>query len=262
MGRLTIDIIGKTFNHLTCIGRRGSDHYGAIWAWRCECGNEVIMRSYAITRGFKKSCGCKTEVYTRYDTSGQVAFYRAKYVGKTIYGKLLVHDIKIVMSSWGKKYVHLLTECILCGEKKWKKLNSLQSCGYTKDNYRHWCEKRKWPVDRVPHMESFRNVWASCPLIRKAYNGDALSFFKDHFEDFEKILKMGRLVDHSFLVGEKKDIRFVAIAKRSRSVTVDVNGEIRNLSGWAKLLGLTRERARQLYAKGELENRVKKLSPK
>ena len=42
--------------------------------------------------------------------------------------------------------------------------------------------------------------------------------------------------------------------KHSRYVAI--NGEERHLSGWAELLGLSRERARQLHARGKLEERV------
>ena len=58
MGR-AIDLTGKEFGRLTVIEKRGSDKHGnAMWLCKCECGNEVIVRSSNLRNGNTVSCGC------------------------------------------------------------------------------------------------------------------------------------------------------------------------------------------------------------
>lgn len=50
-GRLTV--IEKSETHVTPKGRN-------VYMWRClcDCGNEVVVRSYSLMSGETKSCGC------------------------------------------------------------------------------------------------------------------------------------------------------------------------------------------------------------
>ena len=54
-----IDITGIRYNHLTamCFDHCGNDskHY---WRFRCDCGNEVVLKKIYVTTGDVKSCGC------------------------------------------------------------------------------------------------------------------------------------------------------------------------------------------------------------
>ena len=60
MGRKAKDLTGMNFGRLTVIERRGSDKQGkALWLCKCECGNEVIVRSNHLRSGNTTSCGCR-----------------------------------------------------------------------------------------------------------------------------------------------------------------------------------------------------------
>ena len=63
MGRNVIDLTGQRFGRLTVI-ERADDHVGpsgrkhVVWRCKCDCGNEVIVRSVNLKSGHTKSCGC------------------------------------------------------------------------------------------------------------------------------------------------------------------------------------------------------------
>lgn len=53
------DISGKTFTKLTVLHATDERRNGSVmWKCRCDCGNEVLVRSTALTIGKTKSCGC------------------------------------------------------------------------------------------------------------------------------------------------------------------------------------------------------------
>ena len=53
------NMIGKKFNKLTVISRKGSDNLkNATWNCTCDCGNKSIATTTALKNGNKKSCGC------------------------------------------------------------------------------------------------------------------------------------------------------------------------------------------------------------
>lgn len=57
MGHAITNIIGQKFNRLTALRFVRIDH-GAVWEWRCECGNIVERNASNVKRGRTKSCGC------------------------------------------------------------------------------------------------------------------------------------------------------------------------------------------------------------
>lgn len=54
------DLTNQTFNHLTAIKYVGKDkNKKSLWLFKCDCGNEKILRGTNVTREQIKSCGCK-----------------------------------------------------------------------------------------------------------------------------------------------------------------------------------------------------------
>lgn len=58
---------GDKFNMLTYVGPAGKADHGSIGdrkirvnlgLWRCDCGNEKVIRCHTVTSGKTKSCGC------------------------------------------------------------------------------------------------------------------------------------------------------------------------------------------------------------
>jgi hypothetical protein len=72
----TIDITGLRFGRLIASEYVKSDN-GAIWAYKCDCGNSVIQRTTHIQRKLKRgspvSCGCVT-AYTKVFDDGIKCF--------------------------------------------------------------------------------------------------------------------------------------------------------------------------------------------
>ena len=66
-----IDITGIRYNHLTamCFDHCGNDtkHY---WRFRCDCGNEVVLKKVYVTTGDVKSCGCCS--VAKFGSSGEL----------------------------------------------------------------------------------------------------------------------------------------------------------------------------------------------
>lgn len=66
-----IDITGIKYNHLTavCFDHCGDDskHY---WRFRCDCGNEVVLKKIYVTTGDVKSCGCCS--VAKFGSSGEL----------------------------------------------------------------------------------------------------------------------------------------------------------------------------------------------
>lgn len=54
-----LDLIGKVFGRLTVLSRASNDKYRRTrWNCRCECGNEVVVKSGNLLNNHTKSCGC------------------------------------------------------------------------------------------------------------------------------------------------------------------------------------------------------------
>ncbi len=52
-------LVGKTFGKLAVIEQASSNAKGARrWVCQCECGNQTVVLSSNLTRGYTKSCGC------------------------------------------------------------------------------------------------------------------------------------------------------------------------------------------------------------
>lgn len=49
---------GQRFNQLTAIESAGSNGVHRFWKWRCDCGNERVIRVDRVASGSTKSCRC------------------------------------------------------------------------------------------------------------------------------------------------------------------------------------------------------------
>ncbi|BAL82956.1 hypothetical protein SELR_12480 [Selenomonas ruminantium subsp. lactilytica TAM6421] len=55
----TLNLVGERFGHLTVIARNKNPLYRSNWLCRCDCGNEVYLRTSLLLKGLR-SCGCHT----------------------------------------------------------------------------------------------------------------------------------------------------------------------------------------------------------
>lgn len=58
MPRKFIDLTGQKFGRLTVIRRAENKGKSVCWLCKCDCGNEVEVRSADLRNGMSKSCGC------------------------------------------------------------------------------------------------------------------------------------------------------------------------------------------------------------
>lgn len=55
-----IDLTGQRFGRLVVIGEAGRNRHGdVLWRCRCDCTNEVIVKSSHLINGHTTSCGCR-----------------------------------------------------------------------------------------------------------------------------------------------------------------------------------------------------------
>jgi len=102
------DIKGKKFNHLTAIKYIGIKHTKSgnrfhYWLFRCDCGNEKVIKRDSVVYGVSKSCGCHFE---RTDIAGN------KYNFLTA-----IRFSETRCTKKGKPYHYWLFKCD-CGKEK------------------------------------------------------------------------------------------------------------------------------------------------
>lgn len=63
--RTPLDLCGQRFSQLTAIKDVGSDSgKNRLWLCKCDCGNEVVVKSAYLKNGHTKSCGCRKSAAT------------------------------------------------------------------------------------------------------------------------------------------------------------------------------------------------------
>ena len=71
-----LDLTGQRFGRLTVVSRAENIGRDTAWLCRCDCGNEVTVRTCYLRKGEKRDCGCDTSVpmlagTRQYDLTGQ-----------------------------------------------------------------------------------------------------------------------------------------------------------------------------------------------
>ena len=62
------NLVGEKFGSLTVLGRDEVKHKdGVYWKCQCDCGNIIFTKSYRLTSGHTKSCGCLKHKHTYED---------------------------------------------------------------------------------------------------------------------------------------------------------------------------------------------------
>lgn len=105
MVKIRKDLTNQKFNRLTVI-KRAEDYikpdgrHEAQWYCKCDCGNEIIVRSYCLTSNHTKSCGClqketASECQKKYNTYNLSGEYGVGYTskGEKFYFDLEDYDI-------------------------------------------------------------------------------------------------------------------------------------------------------------------------
>jgi hypothetical protein len=76
-GKLRNDLTGKTFGYLSVLERSIDSGNGkkpeVKWICRCICGKETVVKSYSLSSGHTKSCGCQK---IKHDLSNKERLYQ------------------------------------------------------------------------------------------------------------------------------------------------------------------------------------------
>lgn len=63
------DLTGRKFHRLTAISRAHNSRSNQTqWLCRCDCGNEIVVRSASLLNGHTKSCGCYNDEIRKINT--------------------------------------------------------------------------------------------------------------------------------------------------------------------------------------------------
>lgn len=122
------DLSGKSFGLLTVLSvdhRQGRRLY---WKCRCECGNEVAVRSDQLVRGVTKSCGCLQKKLGMQKTINRlvgkvfgnltvVSFEEKKGANNYVKVRCTCGNEEIV----NEKFLRTINECSLCRKKHRKR---------------------------------------------------------------------------------------------------------------------------------------------
>jgi hypothetical protein len=71
--RKPLDLTGQRFDRLVVVELFAVINHGTMFVCRCDCGSDLLVRSYALRLGRTKSCGClqrdqATQRLSRYRT--------------------------------------------------------------------------------------------------------------------------------------------------------------------------------------------------
>ena len=150
-----IDLTGKRFGRLTVIRYDHSEHDGAHWLCKCDCGTEKVIAGYLLRRGSTKSCGCLRSDASR---EARKARPRKDLTGQR-FGRLVVLGLADVPDRKG--FIFWRVKCD-CGMEKVIMQNNFiygqtRSCG---------CLANEMRAARAEHMRQGRKLKFELP--RKA----------------------------------------------------------------------------------------------
>lgn len=115
------NISGKKFGKLTVLEEYRTVNSGKStkieWNCKCDCGDNLWVKSHSLLRGSTESCGCS----------------RVENIAGEVFGRLTVSSQYRIQNSGKKSRAEWMCNCS-CGNNVWVKTNSLkngntQSCG-------------------------------------------------------------------------------------------------------------------------------------
>lgn len=219
--------VGDRIGRLEVLEICGPYHSGQTVRCRCDCGNEITVKlSYIRGKNPTLSCGClqkeNTSKKLTYDLTG-MTFGDLKVIcrmgTKRGYATWLVENSE---GETAEAYGTMLLDGTFTGRVKFSKLPDTALGRMYK----------RLPKAEFGTYKQFER-WAYANGYAEGKN----CMRKDASKPFTK-----------------DNIYF-----ETRSVSVTVNGVTKKVYEWAEVLGVSRQRAQQLHAKGHLERRVREV---
>ena len=199
------NLLHQKFGRWTVVEKLGKDeNNNVLWKVICECGNEGIKSSHALTKGISTSCGCgkRDRAYARRENLVGRRFHnltviekaedhvypsgahRPRYLcmcdcGRTTYvtsNSLKTGSVKSCgcMLSYGEKVITDILESNKIKFKKQKSYKDLLSDKGCKLRFDFYIEKGKYLIeyDGQQHFEASGRIWSSEEHLEKVQKHD------------------------------------------------------------------------------------------
>lgn len=220
-------VINGKYNRLTVLELFVDEFGRSMSKCRCDCGNECVVPTYNLIKktGTTKSCGClqkeRVSAATLKDLTGQT-FGNLKVIERA--GSYRGYALWLVEAPNGKRKV-VRGSSLVCGH-----FNGTASMG-----------------DDIPDTKLGRKY----RYFREEFNS---------FNEFEKwALDNGFTEDSEFLrLDKEKPLSKDNVYFGSKKKYITVNNQSKTITEWAKELGISKQRASDLNAKGKLIERIEK----
>lgn len=241
------DLTGQKFNMLTAIKVIGSDN-GAVWLFKCECGNFCKNKGSIISNGHIQSCGClgvKNQIKPKEIRSGERFF-----------------DFTVLSRSHKEGHNWQYLCACDCG-KEFYALGSNIRTGNTKS-----CGCRRKSLDGLSNTGAHQS-WSG--MISRCYN-EKVSSYKDYgmkgirvcerWKDYRNFLSdmgdrpEGMTIERvDFRADYSPDnckwaTRVEQANNKSNNVFLEYHGESRTIAEWSRHLGISYSKIYSMYRKG------------
>lgn len=252
------DITGQHFGRLTAIKYMGDRK----WLFRCDCGNEKIIRTYAVKSGRTQSCGCYmreriNEACTTHNMTGTKLYH--------IYASMKQRCFNENQAEYHRYGGRGITMC-----EEWLGKNGFQkfsewaySTGYDENAERGECT-----IDRINNDGNYEP--SNCRWItqkeqqnNKSEPQVVICGESHSMKEWSKItglsittirgrMKEGWKEEEILSVPQERETRVI----HSKSQKITYNGETHTIVEWAKILGVSNnvltERVRRGYTDEEI----------
>lgn len=242
------NLIGKKYGNLTVIGL--SDKMSgrkSYWYCKCDCGNEIEVRSDNLTTGNTLSCGCLKKAQDRINLT---KFHRHKE------SRTKLHDTWVrikqrCLNPNNKSYINYggrgITVC-----KEWSE---------SYENFRDWSLNNGYAdnlsIDRIDvngNYEPSNCRWANAKQqannrrsnLKITYNSETKTLMQ-----WAEVFNLPySAVTQRYKRGVRGDELFAPLNTKYMPKVVYYNGESHNLAEWARIYNLNRRTVQERYNKG------------
>jgi hypothetical protein len=180
------DLTGKKYNMLTAIKFiRLSFRRGAVWLFRCDCGQEKEIYADVVKRGSVRDCGCRGRLGNDYIIGEKFGLLTAVkydhsengnryYLYKCDCGNEIIAKVQLV-SSGNKKSCGCLRKPMINTGERYNYLTAIRF-GYTKNKQAYWLFKCDCGREKIIRAFAVKNeMIKSCGCMQKILHNKAIS---------------------------------------------------------------------------------------
>ena len=242
------NLIGKKYGNLTVIGL--SDKMSgrkSYWYCKCDCGNEIEVRSDNLTTGNTLSCGCLKKAQDRVNLT---KFHRHKESHTKLHDTWLGIKQRCLNPN-NKSYINYggrgITVC-----KEWSE---------SYENFRDWSLNNGYAdnlsIDRIDvngNYEPSNCRWANAKQQANNRRSNLEITYNSETKTLMQWAEVFNLPYSAVTQRYKRCVRgdelFAPLNTKYMPKTVYYNGKLHNLAEWARIYNLNRRTVQQRYNKG------------